>query len=771
MEFRRVRALRGPNVWANFPVLEALVDLGDLKDTASDTVPGFNERLMAWLPTLIEHRCSVGERGGFCERLRRGTYPPHVLEHVTLELQSLAGTDVGFGRARATAEDGVYKVVVEYAEEALARACLEAARDLILAALGNKPYEVGRDIERLRQLAQQVRLDPGTAAIARAARKRRIPVMRLGSDGLLQLGQGARQRRVLAGRTDRTGALAESIAHDHEVTRTLLKAAGVPVAAEEDSSVRVEPHAAGAAWRMLVVGGRLVAAVRREADATHVDVTDQVHPETAAHAVEAARAVGLDPAGVDVIAGDISQPLEGQGGVVTGVVAAPDLAPYLEPAAGSPRPVGEAIVAALFPEGQNGRIPVVGVTGVNGKTTTTRLIAHILGRWGRCVGMTCTDGIFVGGRRIDTGDCSGPRSAQAVLRNPRVEAAVLETARGGILREGLGFDRCDVAVVTNIADGDHLGLADIETPEQLAKVKRTLVEAVGREGIAVLKADDPLVADMATHCRGSVIFFARDAAHPVLVAHRAVSGRAVFARDGRIVLADGAQEIPLVSLERVPVTHGGRVGFQVENALASAAAAWALGIPCEAIHAALESFACDIERAPVRFNLLEVNGATVILDYGHNVSSLQCLIEALEHFPHRRRTAVYSAAGDRRDGDLVRQAELLAEAFDRVVVFEEDNCIRGRKAGEIFRLFRQGLAGGGRVREVQEVTGNVRAAEVALDSVQPGELVLIQVDVIDETINLVRRYRDGNGGSREIDFGEAVALSRAGRTPAAAAAV
>jgi cyanophycin synthetase len=458
-------------------------------------------------------------------------------------------------------------------------------------------------------------------------------------------------------------------------------------------------------------------------------------------------------AGVEVIAADLARPLEDQGGGIAAVEADPDVARCPEEGV---RAFAEAIVAGLFPEGQGGRVPVVALTGVNGKTTTTRLIAHILTRAGRQVGMACTEGIYVGRQRVEAGDCSGPRSAQTVLRHPEVEAAVLETARGGILRAGLGFDRCDVAVVTNIGEGDHLGAGDIETVEQLAGVKRAIVEVVRPGGAAVLKADDPHVAAMAGSCRGAVIFFARSGAHPILAAHRAAGGRAVFVRGGAIILAQGARETLLTWLQRVPLTGGGRVGFQIENALAAAAAAWGLGVRLEAIRAGLGTFASDLCHAPARFNLLEVNRAIAVLDYGHNACSLAAVIEALKAFPQGRRMAVYSAAGDRRDADLIRQGELLGDAFDRVILYEDEHCTRGRKPGEIIGLFRRGLTGRARVRKIQEVRGALRAVDAALTSARPGELLLIQVDIVDETLELARGYLAG--AAREVSMAEALAV-------------
>ncbi|MGC3969608.1 MAG: cyanophycin synthetase [Pirellulales bacterium] len=505
-----------------------------------------------------------------------------------------------------------------------------------------------------------------------------------------------------------------------------------------------------------------VVVIRRNANlstgGTAEDVTDFVHPEVTARAIEAARVVGLDIAGIDVVARDIGRPLEEQGAVIVEVNAAPGLRMHIEPSAGKPRQVGQSIVEMMFPEGQNGRIPLAAVTGTNGKTTTTRLLGHIVSGAGYNIGLTCTDGIYVGGRRIDNGDCSGPKSARNVLQNPAVEAAVLETARGGILREGLGFDKCDVAIVTNIADGDHLGSAGIDTAEQVAKVKRTIVDVVQPTGYAVLKAADPLCVAMAEKCPGGVIYFALTETEAALAEHVKQGNRAAFVRNGAIVLAEGANETVVMNLAEVPLTHGGRIGFQVENALAAAAGAWGLGIPLAAIRRGLTTFAADLKHSPGRFNLLEIGGATVVVDYGHNPSALVALIEALEQFPHERRIAVYSTAGDRRDCDMIRQGELLGQAFDTVIVYE-DHYLRGRQPGEIMSLFRKGLENAPRAEEVHEVQGALASLKLALQTARPGDLLLLQADCIDETVDYMRQALAKSSDGREVKAQELIGAS------------
>ena len=882
MEIRKILTLRGPNIWSRHPVLEAWVDLGDLKNSPSDSLPGFNDRLMAWLPTMIEHRCSIGERGGFFLRLRDGTYPAHILEHVAIELQTLAGTPVGFGKARETSEEGVYKVVMRYRDEQLARACLFAARELILAAIDDRPYDVKAEVAKLEELADRVCLGPSTAAIVAAAEARGIPARRLNSGSLVQLGQGIRQRRIWTAETDRTSAIAESIAQDKELTKTLLRAAGVPVpegrivadaadawmaacdvgvpvvvkprdanhargvftnlitqtqvesaynfACCEGNGVIVERFAPGNEHRLFIVGNRLIAAACGEAakvvgngvntvkelvdsqlnsdprrgegeafplspieltaitdmqlerqgytvdsippdgatvvvqrnDNLSIDVTSQVHPSIAAHAVLAVQIVGLDVAGLDVVVEDITKPLESQGGVVVEVNAGPGLLMHLRPSVGTPQPVGEAIVDSLFPPGQNGRIPIVCVTGTNGKTVVTRLVSRLLRATGRVVGTVCTDGIFVHGRTIEGGDCSGPRSARKILLNPLVEAGVFEAGRGGILREGLGFDRCDVAVVTNIAHADHLGLAYVDTPEQMFTVKRSPVDVVLPSGTAVLKADDPLVADMAALSAGGVIFFARDGQNAVLAAHRNAGKRAVFVRDGSIILAEGTGEVGtdeggtgkegtgkegtgetvLTTLDEVPLTCGGRVGFQVENVLAAAAAAWALDVPLEAIRSTLHEFRADRRDCPGRFNLIDIDGVDVVVDDSHNSSALAALTAALDNFSHERRTIVYSAGDGRMNAEIIRQGKQLASAFDRVILYDDFSAC-DRAAGEMAALFRQGMAGGERAVEIFDVGEHRQAIEMALRLAAPGELLVIQPEDedIERTLDTIRTLR------------------------------
>jgi cyanophycin synthetase len=476
---------------------------------------------------------------------------------------------------------------------------------------------------------------------------------------------------------------------------------------------------------------------------TATDVTDDVHPEMAARVVEAAQMVGLDICGVDVVCESVLQPLEEQGGGIVEVNAAPGLRMHLQPSYGKGRAVGEAIIASMFAEGDDGRIPVVAVSGTNGKTTTARLIAHIIAATSKVVGITGTEGVYVGDQRIDTGDCSGPRSARNVLLHPDVDAAVFETARGGVLREGLGFDRCDVAVVTNIGVGDHLGLNFISTVEDLAVVKRVIVQNVAPHGTAVLNAADPMVASMGKTCPGAVTYFASDRHHPVLTTHRA-KGRRVLYRDGDEIVAFEGRFQQRIRLADVPLTRGGIIGFQVENTMAAVGAAWALGIDWDVIRAALLSFDSDVNTTPGRFNMFDYKGATLIADYGHNPDAIQALVQAVDSLPAKRRLAVISGAGDRRDIDLRRQTEILGEAFDEVVLYE-DQCQRGRPDGEVVKLLREGLANASRTSQIREIRGEFLAIDTALAALEEGDLALILVDQVEEALAHIGKRVAENG--------------------------
>jgi len=469
---------------------------------------------------------------------------------------------------------------------------------------------------------------------------------------------------------------------------------------------------------------------------TATDVTDDVHPELAAQVVAAAKVVGLDICGVDVVCNNVMYSLEQQGGGIIELNAAPGLRMHLQPTAGKSRHVGEAIIDYMFDAGDDARIPVVAVTGTNGKTTTARLMGNLFEKNQQRVGIACTDGVYVNDHCIDTGDCSGPISARNILFHPDVDAAVLETARGGMLREGLGFDRCNVAIVTNIGMGDHLGMGYVNTTEELAAVKRIVVQNVASSGYAILNAADPLVVSMAEHCPGSVIFFARDTLHhPVLATHHAKRQRIIYLENGYIVASD-MNGVHKISLKSIPLTQNGDIHFQVENAMAVIGAAWALEMDWKIIRAGLKSFVSDAQTAPGRFNLFNYRNATLIADYGHNPDAIQALVSAIDNIPSKKRSVVISAAGDRRDEDIRQQTRIIGDAFDKVVLYQ-DQCQRGRADGEVISLLREGLGNARRTQNVSEIFGEAIAIDTALSNLEEGELCLILVDQVEQSLGQI----------------------------------
>jgi len=655
IKFLKILSLRGPNLWTYHPVLEVWVDIGIYEDFPSNTIPGFVDRLCEWLPTLEEHRCSYCEAGGFIKRLREGTWAAHILEHVTLELQDLAGIPGGFGKARETGVRGIYKVAVRAPHEEVTRVCLVTARDLILAAMEDRPFDVAAAHEQLREVAKKYLLGPTTACIvdAATAKDRRIPAIRLSSDNLVQLGYGSSQRRIWRAQTELTGAIAEGISRDPEFTGRLLATCGIPIperhrAYSEDEAleaaddiglpvivkpvsfelaehatltttkeevtgafrkiseftkrIMVEQIMPGDHYRLLVVGGKLAAAARLDGGTGvsnipkgAADVTARIHPATASAACLAAKIVGLDIAGVDVMLEDVSAPLSLNQGAITAVHAGPGLITHIQPVSGVPQPVGRAIVDGLFPNGDCGRIPVVGITGTRGSTEVARVVAELLRLSGKHTGLACRDGLFVDGRQVETCDCGNWQSGRRVLMNRCVNAAVLENSADIILGEGLAYDRCLVGIVTNIVPEEHYGRFYIDTAERVIQVMRTQVDVVLPEGVSVLNAADSRVVELASLSDGEVLYFAIDPSLPVIEAHRQSGGRAVFVRGQQLILATAAAETRLVPLSSIPFISGNDKTAKLDSVLAAVAGAWALGIPHHVLRTGVETFSANVD--------------------------------------------------------------------------------------------------------------------------------------------------------------------------------
>jgi cyanophycin synthetase len=868
MKILDTRVYRGPNFWLYKPAINLTVDLEELEDYPTNKLGDFTDRLIELIPTLHDHHCSIGRPGGFVERLHEGTWLGHVLEHLTLELQSLAGTYVTQGKTRGTGDHGRYYVIYQYGQEDVgieaANLGLQLIRWLLpqelpsaMPAADRADFNFIEEKEDLARLATRLAFGPSTASLVKAAEARDIPWLRLDQHSLVQFGHGKYQQRIQATVTSHTSHIGVEIAQDKELTNKLLEDVGLPVprqrvvrsadaaveaarrlryplvvkpldashgrgisiglkteeevrvafdnAAEHRAYVIVEEFIPGLDHRVLVVNGEVIAVSERvpghvigdglhtvaelieivnrdprrgvghenvltrividhqaeraleqagftletvlEKDAilylrstgnlstggTAIDRTDTIHYENQQIACRAAQIVGLDVAGIDFITPDISRPVSEVGGGIVEVNAAPGFRMHVAPSEGKPRDVAGPVMDMLFPPGKPARIPLAALTGTNGKTTTARMTAHILKMAGYRVGMTSTDGVYIDGERIVRGDMTGPRSARMVLRDPTVDAAVLETARGGILREGLGYDEVDVGAVLNIS-ADHLGLRGVETLDEMAKVKSLVIEVVRKDGWAVLNADDPLVAKLADRSPGKPFFFSFDPANPLVREQVKAGGRAIVLEEGvngqMITLYDKGKHIPLLWTHLIPATLEGRARFNVANAMAATALAYSLGVSIENIRQGLRTFTSSFYQSPGRLNVFDEHPFRVILDYGHNPAAIGNMIEVVRQLPREGRAiCVVSVPGDRREQDAHEIGQMVGGGvFDRIII-KEDSSLRGRKEGEMPGHIRAGLATAGFPEANVAYTRHERdAVAMALSEAQRGDLVMVFAD-------------------------------------------
>jgi len=866
MRIRELNAMRGPNYWSvrRHKLIVMVLDLEEMEQRPSNKIKGFSERLKTMFPTMFEHRCSEGTPGGFFKRVDEGTWMGHVIEHIALEIQSLAGMDVGFGRTRGYGEDGVYNVVFAYMEEKVGRYAAKAALRICESLISGDSYDLEADIQEMRVIREAERLGPSTGSIVEEAASRGIPWIRLNKYSLCQLGYGANQKKIQATVTSQTSSIGVELACDKEDTKFLLEQAEVLVPKGEiirtesglkeavsyvgyplvtkpvdgnhgrgitvdinsweealegfqaakvvSNSVIVEKFITGEDYRLLVINHRLVAAAKRtpahvvgdgkstlqelidkvnsdprrgyghenvltqitvndltksiiasygykldtiakegeqvilkdtanlSTGGTSEDVTDIVHPANVFMAERISKIIDLDICGIDVMTSDISQPLEDTGGAVLEVNAGPGFRMHLAPTQGLPRNVASDVVDMLFPPGASCKIPIVAVTGTNGKTTTTRLIAHMAKMKGFKVGYTTSDGIYIQNRMLMKGDCTGPSSAEFVLKDPTVNFAVLECARGGLLRAGLGFHKCDFGIVTNVAS-DHLGLKGIHTIEQLAKVKGVIPETVHKDGYAILNADDELVYAMRKTVDCNVALFSIDENNPHIKSMAKVGGISAIYENGFITICRGEWKMRVIKAINVPLTFGGKAIFMIKNVLPAVLTGYLNGFSIEDIKVSLETFIPSPGQTPGRLNMFTFENFQVLLDYAHNPAGLRALQDLTDRLDATYKVGIIAGVGDRREEDTQELGSIAAEMFDEIIIRQDKN-LRGKTENEIIKMLDEGIKKAGLNKKTSIIPSEKEAITYAIKNAKKGSLIVICSDVIPEALNLVTKFKE-----------------------------
>ena len=873
MKIDEIKILRGPNYWSvrRPKLIQMKLDLEDMEQRPTNSIPGFLDRLKELVPSMYSHRCSVGKPGGFFERVEEGTWMGHVIEHMALELQTLAGMDCGFGRTRSTGtKSGEYYVVFNYMEEDAGLYAARAAVRITQALADGQPYNLEEDIQQLREIREDTRLGPSTGCIVEEAAKKGIPFIRLNKQSLVQLGYGIYQKRIRATIASTTSNIAVDIACNKEETKMLLEAAEIPVPrgtvvrtieglqdaikkfnyplvikpidgnhgkgnttninTEEQAlkafeaakyygrNVIVEKFITGYDFRALVVNYKFICAALRtpasvKGDGVHdiqwlidetnkdsrrgfghekvltqitiddftwkmlndlgytletvpkkdelvllkptanlstggtsEDVTDEVHPANIFIFERIARIIGLDICGIDIMGPDLRSPINENGGVILEVNAAPGFRMHIEPAVGLARNAAEPVIDMLFPKGSNGRIPIIAITGTNGKTTTTRLTAHIAKSAGKKVGYSTSDGVYIQNQMMMKGDCTGPISAQFVLKDPSVDFAILECARGGILKAGLAFQHCDVAVVTNVA-ADHIGLGGINTVEQMAKVKAVVPETVFPHGYAILNADDDLVYGMREGLNCNVALFSMDEHNPRIVAHCNKGGLATVFENGYISLLKGNWKVRVLPVKDVPLTFEGKALHNVANCLPAVMATYLFrDITIEDIRSGLLSFIPSSHLTPGRLNFFNFKNFTFLADFAHNPHGLKLLCDFVSKLDYPKKIGVISGTGDRRDEDIMELGEISAAYFDELIIRCDKN-LRGRTAEEIISLLEQGIRKVNPTLPTIIIPNEDQALEYIYANHHPGALYTIMCDVVAGALDKIRLLKERENNS------------------------